>query len=78
VATAYRALLERLGNEFRILREAPLPDIERAGSPLIREAVARMRVGRVRIAPGYDGAYGTLSLFDDAERKDSKWQMQLL
>jgi uncharacterized protein (TIGR00375 family) len=78
VDTAYRALLERLGNEFRILREAPLPDIERAGSPLIREAVARMRVGRVRIAPGYDGAYGTLSLFDDAERKDSKWQMQLL
>jgi len=77
VETAYRALLERLGNEFHILREAPLADIEAAGSPLVREAVARMRAGRVRIAPGYDGEFGTISLFDDAERRDSKWQMQL-
>jgi uncharacterized protein (TIGR00375 family) len=78
VDKVYRALLERLGNEFHILREAPLADIECAGTPLIREAVARMRAGRVRIDPGYDGEYGTISLFDDIERRDSKWQMQLL
>jgi PHP family Zn ribbon phosphoesterase len=78
VGSAYHALLERLGSEFHILRETSLADIERAGSPLIREAVARMRAGRVRIAPGYDGEFGTISLFEEAERKDSKWQMQLL
>ncbi|MHB8844536.1 MAG: endonuclease Q family protein [Nitrospirota bacterium] len=78
VDKAYRALLEQLGNEFTVLREAPLGDIERAGSPLLREAVARMRAGRVRIAPGYDGAYGSISLFEEAERTDSKWQMQLI
>jgi uncharacterized protein (TIGR00375 family) len=78
VEAAYHALLERLGSEFHILREAGLGDIERAGSLLIREAVARMRAGRVLIAPGYDGEFGTISIFDDAERRDSKWQMQLL
>jgi uncharacterized protein (TIGR00375 family) len=78
VDKAYRALLETIGNEFHILREASLGDIEQAGSPLLREAVARMRAGRVRIAPGYDGQFGTISLFDDAERKDRKWQMQLI
>ena len=78
VCAAYRGLLERLGSEFHVLREAPLPDIEAAGSPLIREAIARMRAGRVRIAPGYDGEFGTIRIFDEAERSAGKWQMQLL
>jgi uncharacterized protein (TIGR00375 family) len=78
VDKACRALLEEMGSEFHILREASLGDIERAGSPLLREAVARMRAGRVRIAPGYDGQFGSISLFDEAERTDSKWQMQLI
>lgn len=78
VGKAYRSLLEQLGNEFMVLRQTPLGDIERAGSPLLREAIARMRAGRVRIAPGYDGEFGSISLFEEAERTDSKWQMQLI
>ena len=35
--------------------DASLDDIERAGSPRIREAIARVRAGNVHIAPGYDG-----------------------
>jgi PHP family Zn ribbon phosphoesterase len=78
VGKAYRSVLEQLGNEFFVLRNAPLRDIEQAGSPLLREAIARMRAGKVRIAPGYDGEYGSITLFDEAERTDSKWQMQLI
>jgi PHP family Zn ribbon phosphoesterase len=78
VTGTYRALLEQLGSEFRILMDAPLRDIESAGSPLLREAVARMRAGRVRIAPGYDGEFGTVRIFEEAERTAGKWQMQLL
>jgi uncharacterized protein (TIGR00375 family) len=78
VTGTYRALLERLGSEFRILMDAPLRDIESAGSPLLREAVARMRAGRVRIAPGYDGEFGTVRIFEEAERTTHRWQMQLL
>jgi uncharacterized protein (TIGR00375 family) len=69
VNALYLPLLERLGNEFKILLDAPLDDIERAGSRLIREAVARMRAGTVHIAPGYDGEYGKVKIFEDSERK---------
>jgi uncharacterized protein (TIGR00375 family) len=68
VDARYRALIERLGSEFTILRDAPLDEIERAGSPLIREAVSRMRDGKVRIAPGYDGEYGKIRIFEESER----------
>ncbi len=78
VSKAYHALLEQLGNEHAILMDSPLDDIERAGSPLLREAVARMRAGNVRIVPGYDGEYGKVRTFADKERNEAKWQMQLL
>lgn len=78
VSRAYHALLEQLGNEHTILMDSPLDDIERAGSPLLREAVARMRAGNVRIVPGYDGEYGKVRTFAEKERNEEKWQMQLL
>jgi len=68
VAGAYRTLLENLGPEFDILRKTPIEALERHGPPLLAEAINRMRNNRVRIAPGYDGEFGTISLFDDEER----------
>jgi len=70
VASQYFPLLEKLGNEFKVLLDVPLDDIERAGTPLIREAIARMRRGAVHIAPGYDGEYGTVRIFEDREREE--------
>jgi PHP family Zn ribbon phosphoesterase len=72
VNALYLTMLERLGNEFKILLDAPLDDIERASSRLIREAVSRMRAGNVHIAPGYDGEYGKVKIFEDEERKRIK------
>jgi uncharacterized protein (TIGR00375 family) len=72
VNALYLPMLERLGNEFKILLETPLDDIEHAGTPLIREAIARMRAGNVHISPGYDGEYGTVKIFEDEERKKIK------
>ena len=74
----YFSLLNKLGNEFKILMDAPLDDIERAGTPLLREAVSRMREGRVHIAPGYDGEFGKVKIFEEVERKEIKGQLKLL
>jgi uncharacterized protein (TIGR00375 family) len=74
----YFQLLERLGNEFDILMHVPLDDIGRAGTPLLREAISRMRAGDVRIAPGYDGEFGKVRIFEDVERKEIKGQLKLL
>ena len=74
----YFHLLAQLGNEFRVLMDAPLDDIERAGTPLLREAISRMRAGKVHIAPGYDGEYGKIRIFEEVERKEIKGQLKLL
>jgi len=73
----YQNLLQKLGSEFKILMNIPLDDIEKAGSPLIREAISRMRSGHVHIAPGYDGEYGKVKIFEAVERKEIKGQSML-
>jgi uncharacterized protein (TIGR00375 family) len=78
VNAQYFLLVERLGCEFKILMDVPLDDIERAGTPLVREAISRMRAGAVQIAPGYDGEFGKVRIFEEEERKDFKGQMKLL
>jgi uncharacterized protein (TIGR00375 family) len=78
VGADYMRLLAELGNEYRILMDAPLDDIENAGSPLIREGVSRVRRGDVDIAPGYDGEYGRVSIFSGVERRAVKGQMRLI
>jgi uncharacterized protein (TIGR00375 family) len=65
VREEYFRLLDRLGNEFRILLDTPLSTIERAASPLLREAIERMRSGKVHITPGFDGEYGKIRIFEE-------------
>ncbi|HEX5495717.1 MAG TPA: UvrD-helicase domain-containing protein [Mycobacteriales bacterium] len=56
-------LVARLGPELTILTETPVAEIERAGGPLLAEAVARLRRGEVVRDAGYDGEYGRIRLF---------------
>jgi PHP family Zn ribbon phosphoesterase len=77
VGKEYLRLLERIGNEFTILMDTPLDDIEREGSALLREAISRMRTGNVHIVPGYDGEYGKVKIFEEVERKEIKGQKRL-
>ncbi len=69
VNALYFSLLEKLGSEFSILMDAPLDAIELAGAPFLREAIGRVRRGNVHISPGYDGEYGKVRIFEEAERK---------
>jgi uncharacterized protein (TIGR00375 family) len=77
VIKAYFNLLEKLGNEFKILMDTPLGDIETASSPLLRDAVSRIRSGNVHIVPGYDGEYGKIRIFEEVERSEIKGQARL-
>jgi len=77
VDAMYRGLLGSLGNEFRILMDIPLQEIEAAGSPRLAEAVAMMRSGDVSIAPGYDGEFGKIRIFERFEKRSVKGQAPL-
>jgi uncharacterized protein (TIGR00375 family) len=77
VDALYQKLLADLGNEFHILMDAPLFEISRSGTPLLAEAVGRMRKGKVFIAPGYDGEYGKIRIFEEVERTAVRGQTML-
>ena len=69
VEREYVRLLGRFGPELEVLRDTPLEDLDRAGGPLLAEAVRRVRDGELHIAAGFDGEYGVIRIFDDEERR---------
>ena len=70
VASHYEQLLGRLGPELPLLRSFPLEDVETAASPLVAEALSRLRKQEVIRNAGYDGVYGRIRLFEDAELRE--------
>jgi DNA helicase-2/ATP-dependent DNA helicase PcrA len=64
-------LVATLGPELSILRSVPLEEVGKAGGETLREAIARLRRGRVRRIPGYDGEYGVITLFEPGELRES-------
>ena len=59
-------LTAALGPELVILQDTPLDDIE-SHSPLLAEAIARLRRREVIREAGYDGEYGVIRLFEPGE-----------
>ncbi|MGE5529838.1 MAG: UvrD-helicase domain-containing protein, partial [Patescibacteria group bacterium] len=64
-----RRLVEEMGPEIPLLREGDLGGIADLGGALVAEGVRRVRAGEVRYRPGYDGAYGELTIFQPEERR---------
>jgi len=69
VRKAYDKLLACAGSELGVLTAWPVEDAERAGPPLLGEALRRMRAGEVKRVAGFDGEYGIVRVFDEEERK---------
>ncbi|WP_338049760.1 UvrD-helicase domain-containing protein [Pseudoflavonifractor phocaeensis] len=73
----YEDLLRQLGSEFHILRDVPEADIAAVAGPCVAEGVRRLRAGRVEWQPGYDGAYGAMTLLTPSEREALTGQASL-
>jgi uncharacterized protein (TIGR00375 family) len=63
VAEEYSKLIRYFGNEFAVF-EAPAEQARLATSPSIADAIIRVKEGRIRWIPGYDGVFGELILDD--------------
>jgi DNA helicase-2/ATP-dependent DNA helicase PcrA len=69
VREQYLKMVAELGSEFSILLDVPTGKIIPAASPKIAEAIQRVRDGKLKLLPGYDGEFGLVSIFRDREQK---------
>lgn len=69
VTAEYHEVIDRLGNEFDVLRTVPLEAIDAAGFKLLAHAIGKLRSGDVVRDPGYDGLYGTIKVFKNADER---------
>ena len=77
VQNSYQTTLNQLGSEFNILHVLAPEEIDRAGVPLLGEAIRRMRNREIHVLPGYDGEYGRVKLFKPRERESLLGQKSL-
>ena len=77
VKAEYENMIKAFGSELKILLETPEEQMAGAVNSQIIEGIKRVRQGRVKIAAGYDGVYGKVSIFDEKEQKKSESQKSL-
>lgn len=78
VQAEFDAIIEAVGNEFHVLLDADMKEIEAAAQPIVAEAIARVREGRLHIEPGYDGVFGVIDVFSETERAQFQPKQQTL
>jgi len=73
----YRLYLSEFGTEFEILLKASKEELLKGLSPKVAEGVLLTRQGKVNIKPGYDGEYGTISVFKESSAAKNEEQLNL-
>jgi len=65
VWSVHNKLVERFGDEYAVLIDATEDALNKVVDEKIAEAIVRVREGKVKVIPGYDGVYGRLAIFEE-------------
>jgi uncharacterized protein (TIGR00375 family) len=77
VEREYRLYLAKFGTEFDVLLRASKEELLKELPVKIAEGVLLARQGKVNIKPGYDGEYGTVSVFEENPAVKNEEQLSL-
>ena len=72
VQAEYKNIIRHIGPELVVLLDTPLERIEDMSTAEVAEGIRRVRAGKLIIAPGFDGQYGTVKIFSDEEKSDNQ------
>lgn len=61
----YNKLVEKFGDEYSVLIDAPREALETIVDRKVAEAIIRVREDRIKVVPGYDGVYGRPIIFEN-------------
>ena len=67
VEKQYQELIQKFSNEFNILLDVSLEELNKFTLPKIAEGIKRVRDGNLIIEPGYDGEFGKVKIFHEDE-----------
>jgi PHP family Zn ribbon phosphoesterase len=63
----YQNLIKHYGSELTILLDVDLDVLKKQADPRIVAGIERSRAGRLVIKPGFDGQYGMVNIFSEAD-----------
>ena len=62
----YNELVEKFCDEYAVLMDASKDALSKVVDEKVAEAIVRVREGRAKVTPGYDGVYGKLIIFEES------------
>lgn len=68
----YQELIQKFSNEFNVLLDVPLVELNKFTLPKIADGIKRVRDGKLIIEPGYDGEFGKVKIFHKNEEKEEQ------
>ncbi len=77
VMNEYTRLISLFDSEFNLLMNVPVDEIQSRCSPVLAEAVQRIRKGKVIRQAGYDGEFGVIKVFEQGELQELAGQSSL-